>query len=70
MSMTIQDFSDRVKTAKAKDLPMVFKQAGSAETYEIIGMYYGVQNADGSLSNPQVGEDPNCVTMLIKPVAA
>lgn len=67
MSMTIQDFSDRIKAAKTKDLPMVFKQPGSTETFEVGGVYYGVKQADGSIANPQVGEDPNCVTMILVP---
>ena len=68
--MTIQDFSERTKVAKTKDLPMVFKQAGSTESFEVGGMYYGVKQTDGTIATPQIGEDPNCVTMILVPVTA
>lgn len=66
--MTIQNFTDSIKAAKTKDLPMIFKQAGSAETFEVGGVYYGIQATDGTIANPQVGEDPNCITLILKPV--
>jgi hypothetical protein len=58
--MTIQEFADRVKTAKVKDLELIFRTT-DGKTLEVGAMFYGVKTADGQPTHPQVGEEPTCV---------
>lgn len=62
--MKIQEFQDRVKTAKVKELDMIFRTT-DGKTLSVSGIFYGVENTDGTVANPQVGEEPNCIVMQV-----
>lgn len=62
--MTIQEFTDRIKLSKAKDLELIFRTSEGV-TLEISRMVYGVKDDKGAVTTPQVGEEPNCVVVSV-----
>lgn len=67
--MTIAEFTDRTKTAKIKDLELIFRTPDKT-TLEVVGMFYGVKTEDGNVTHPQVGTEPDCVILQVAPIEA
>ena len=63
-TMTIQEFTDRFKLAKLKDLEIIFRTENK-DTLSVGGIFYGVKGEDNTILTPQVGDEPNCVVVQV-----
>lgn len=66
--MTIAEFTERLKTAKVKDLELLFRTTAAIpekSNMEVVGMFYGIKGKDNVVTSPQVGDEPNCVVVQV-----